>query len=436
MRFRNRVLAGISTSALLVSLPLAAQATNLKEALESAYMNNPEIKSARQSLYETEEEVSLAYTEWQPTITASYERGRQRTSRGTIADSYSTTDSRSVQLSQPVFDGFGTVSRISSAKLRVDSQQARLRQTEQDVLLQAISAYLTLLRDEMVFKLSKSNESVLGEQLRAVQDRFDVGEVTKTDVSQSEARRARAMAERIQADADVLTARANYERIVKMPADNLEDTFKMIEIPATLEEVIARAEAANPALLRAEYLSQSSGYDVKDVRAELFPRVAVQASALRSEGSGQFGGTDFDNDEVGLRVTVPIYQAGNVYARIRQAKHTRERREMEKETAADNVISGTVQVWKQVEATRATIKANKSAIDSAVIALDGVKQEAKYGARTTLDVLDAEQELFQARVNLVRAERNAALAVFNLVALMGELTPDNLGLEIDMAEQK
>ncbi|MBN8532313.1 MAG: TolC family outer membrane protein, partial [Alphaproteobacteria bacterium] len=329
-----------------------------------------------------------------------------------------------------VFNGFGTITATRSADANIVAERERLRGVEQDVLLQTITTYMDVVRDTAVLKLSENNVEVLGKQLQATNDRFSVGEVTKTDVAQSQARQSRATSDRIQAEGNLISSTAQQEKLVGEKPVDLKMPERLPAIPATFEEAQARALAANPLLTRADHLQKAAGHDSYTARSRILPTVAIVGEMRRDDGSSINRGSSYENDSITVTASIPLYQSGEEYSRIRQADRTNERRKEEVNDTRNQVIQNITQAWQQVQTARATIKSNTDSVKAAEIALDGVKQENQYGARTTLDVLDAEQELFQARVNLVRAQRDEVVAVYTLLAAMGDLSARNLQLPV------
>lgn len=429
---RNPVLTAAAIGCLTLSPLTAADAAamSLKEALESAYDQNPILKSERENLAAIDERVAQAISEFRPSLTADYSRGRQKLQFGGTPPSYSTRETKQLTLTQPIFDGFGSVSRYKASELQVKAGRAQLRAVTQDVLLQTITAYMDVLRDKAVLDLSKNNVGVLNKQLDASEDRFEVGEVTRTDVAQSKARVSRAVSEEAQADGALAASIATFRRVVRAHPGVLQSQEQIPTLPGTLPAAITHAEAHNPSLQRAIHTENSLEKQVKANKAEVLPSVALQGYMRREEGAGSLGGGDFDNDAILLNVSIPLYQSGAEYSRVREAKNNHRRSKYESLDARNETVERVTRAWENLEASIASIQANDSAIEAAEIALDGVKQEQQYGARTVLDVLDAEQELFSARVNLVRAQRNKLVAAYTLLAEMGQLTPQSLGLDV------
>jgi outer membrane protein len=436
--YKKSLLSAVAISCLSLS-PFAAHdaaALSLKEALETAYDTNPEIKSERENLAATDEGVAQAISEFRPTVTADYSRGRQSISFAGAPEQYTDKETRQLTVEQPIFDGFGSVSRYGAAKLQVMAGREQLSAVTQDVLLRAITAYMDVLRDSAVLELSKNNVGVLNKQLDASEDRFDVGEVTRTDVAQSKARVSRAISEEAQADGALASSIATFKRLVGVRPDALEEQKLIPELPETLEQAITIAQENNPNLQRANFTQQALNKRVHANKAAVLPSVSLQGYMRREEGAGVSGGNEYDNDVLLMNVRVPLYQSGSEYSRVRESKQNYQRAKYDAMDTGNETVERVTRAWENLQASIASIQANEAAIDAATIALDGVKQEQQYGARTVLDVLDAEQELFSARVNLVRAQRNKLVGAYTLLAEMGQLRVQTLGLDVPIFNPK
>lgn len=407
-----------------------AYAVSLKEALESTYNTNPALKSQRESLAVTDEKVSLAVSEWRPTVRADVVEGRQKLSFGGASPTRSDKETNQISVEQPIFNGGGSIAKLHSAKFQVAAERAQLTAVEHDLFLQAITAYMDVVRDQSVAGLSKNNVEVLEQQLGASKDRFDVGEVTRTDVAQSQARLARAISDEAQADGAVTSSNASFKKVIGVDPQGLEPHPALPELPANLDEAKAYALEHSPVLNRARFSEEALSKEIRFTQSRLLPSVTLNGLMRREQGAGVSGNSDFDTDELTLNASIPLYQSGAEYSRVRAAKKDRERAKYDAIDTQQEVIEKVTRAWENLETTRASIKANASAIEAAEVALDGVKQEQMYGARTVLDVLDAEQELFSAKVNQVRSERNEVVAVFTLLSVMGKLTPEYVGLDV------
>lgn len=415
------------------SIAGVAHASSFENALASAYQNNPQIKAQREQLQATDESVAQAVSGFRPTVGATYNRGRQQTSLGGTDDITSTSETKLLRLEQPLFRGGGTWSSYQSALQQVKSGQYLLTATEQSVMLSAVTAYMDVVSASAILDLSRKNSEVLKEQLSAANTRFQVGEVTRTDVAQSEARLSDAKSGVISAEGALLSAIATYERVIGVrPEGTLIVPDKLPELPLSLEESLERARAANPELLSAVHSAKASDYDVRTSQAALLPRVSLVGTLSRQKGAGADGDTDFDQDRIGVEVAIPLYQSGAEYSRVREASAVARQRDHESIDLRRGVDEAVTQAWEQLESAIATIGTRNDQIRAANLALDGVKQEQQYGSRTVLDVLDAEQELFGARTNLVRAQRDRIVAAYSLAFRLGQLTPQALGLNIEV----
>lgn len=423
----TRLMTGALAGVVLMASPVRAE--DMNAALKSAYETNPRIKSERKALENLDEGVAQAISGWRPTITASYDRGRQRVSSDGSSWAHTTKEDRNLVINQPIFKGGGTIARTESADERVNAGRYNLIQTEQQVLLDAVTAYMNVVRDQSVQELSRNNVEVLEKQLQASQDRFDVGEVTRTDVAQSEARLARAKSDASQAVGNLASSRATFERVIGFKPESPVAPTALPEIPATLDDVIERASKNSPLMLEAMHSEKAADSDIDIAIADILPEVDLRGQMSRAQGQGFTGTSDFDSDSLTVNVGIPLYQSGAEYARVRAAKSVASQRKFELMNSRDSVRQAAIQAWESLQTAIVTIDSNQAAINAAEIALDGVKQEQLYGSRTVLDVLDAEQELFVARVNLVRAEHDRIVAVYNLLGVIGELTMDNLDIE-------
>lgn len=427
-----RFLSMLVASTVLCS-PLAAHADTFADALRSTYETNPQIKAQRQSLQAADELVAQANSGFRPTINGTVDYGYQRSDFANSGwEKNNGSHTSQLRVEQPLFKGGTTIANVNSARQRVKAGQEQLDALEQNVMLDAITSYMDVIQAQAILELSRNNQDVLARQLSATQERFKVGDVTRTDVAQSESRFSNAKASVISAEGQLISALAGFQRIVGYKPDTALDVPQSYPaIPASLEEALAIAKNANPSLLSALHAEKSARYDVNANIGTLLPQVALVGTASRSNSSGTNGSSDFDQDAVLLNVSIPLYQAGADYSRVREAKARERQRREESTNSLVNVTETTTRAWEQLETSIATIATREQQIEAARTALDGVKQEQEYGARTVLDVLDAEQELFVARTNLVRAQRDRIVSVYNLVNTLGQLTPENLRIGVN-----
>lgn len=435
LRSWRRLAATTLAPALLLAGP--AQAEGLKDALVEAYRTNPTLQAARAQLRSVDETVAQALSGWRPTITAtgSYGRAREDTQTGLTRASiippvqYRNPRIGSLSITQPVFRGGRTVAETRRAKNSVMAERSNLTATEQQVLLNAITAYSDVYRDQAVLDLAINNVQVLTRQLQATEDRFSVGEVTRTDVSQAKARLEGALANRVQAEGNLQSSRAVYRNVVGTVPGRLGAPELPSALPKTLEELTSKALKKEPNFIRAQYIKLVAEADVDQALGGLLPEVSLRGELLDEEETFQKNSTS-SSWQGTVNVSVPLYQAGAQTARVRERKQIVQQRQREVEAAQRQVIEGAIRAWEALTTARAQIESFRSQIAANELALEGVRQEALVGTRTVLNVLDAEQELLDSRVNLVRAQRDEVVAAYQVKAAMGELTAQDLGLPV------
>ncbi len=417
---------GVSTS----------HAESLEEAFVKAYMTNPTLASERASLRAADEGVAQAVSNWRPTIEFSADAGYEQNESSLRSGSDRTQDrqprSMSLDLTQPLFRGGRTMAETSEAENTVMAERARLTVAEQNLLVEAATVYLDVYRDEAVLDLNKNNEAVLKRQLEATQDRFQVGEITRTDVHQAEARLARSTADRIQSEATLAASLAAYQNTVgALPSGAI--TFPPIPpgLPENKLEAIKESAINNPSVIAAQYDERAAIDGIDGVWGELLPTVEFTATAARNyDSAGE--DTRIDSAEALVTLTVPLYQSGSVYSRLRETKQQAAEFRMIVDRERRNATEQAARTWENLQAAQARVSSFRTQIQAAKIAFEGVEREAAVGSRTVLDVLDAEQELLDARVSFIRAQRDEAVAMFELLAAVGRLTAHNLQLPVDL----
>ena len=297
-------------------------------------------------------------------------------------------------------------------------------------MLDAATAYMNVVRDQAVLELKVNNEQVLRRQLQATQDRFQVGEVTLTDVHQAEARVSGATATRIQAEGALEVSRAQYRNIVGEFPGSLKAPPVPSDIPVDSDGAVKQALENNPDVRAAVYDERAAVSGVTEVRGELLPTVSLSGSASKSyDSAGE--NTRLTDYQASVSVSVPLYQSGSVYSRLRSARQTVVQNRHGLEVARRSTVETTTQEWETLVTARAAIEAYKTQVSANEIALDGVRREAAVGSRTVLDVLDAEQELLDSRVNLVGAQRDLIVAIYGLKSALGSLTARALSLPVE-----
>jgi outer membrane protein len=417
-----------------------AQSQALIDALTAAYLNNPTLLARRARLRSTDEGIPQALSDWRPDVSMSVDGGysdvHNSGSTGTGQNQWRNSAGYSVDLTQPLFRGGRTLAATSEAENNVRAERARLLGVEQTILLSTISAYMDAFRDEAVLKLNINNEQVLARQLEATRDRFEVGEITRTDVHQAEARRAQAKADRIQSEGDLEASRAAYLNAVGEAAPgNLAAPDMPSGIPDTKEDSLKIAAVKSPTVIAAEFARLAALDNADEVWGELLPELELTAGYSRAfEGSAEQG--HIDTAKVGVSLAVPIYQQGAVYSRLREARQDAaelaftvdEQRRVAVETAS--------RAWESLQTAKARVVSFNAQIDASVVALEGVQREASVGSRTVLDVLDAEQELLDARVSHVRARRDELVAMYEVKSALGQMTARDLELPVTLYDPR
>ncbi|MDP1628160.1 TolC family outer membrane protein [Parvibaculum sp.] len=419
------------TTGFLAAAPASAE--SLIEALSAAYETNPTLQAQRAQLRATDEQVPRALSGWRPNLQAQGSYGVTSTDT-TLNSGISSRDdlrplSGAVTLSQNLFAGGRTVNATDQAEASVQSGRQSLLSVEQSTLLNAVQAYMNVIRDEGVVELNRNNVEVLKRQLDATTDRFRVGELTRTDTAQSEARLSLARSNLIAAEAQLTASRAFYQRVVGQMPGTLEKAVRLEGLPATEDEARAFAEQNNPALMSARYAEEASREAISVAKGALLPTFDVQAQYQYGRDPST---TIRDVEESSLLgvLTIPLYQSGAEYSQVREAKELNNRSRLQIYAVQREVDEAVRNAWEQLRASRASITSTTEQVNASNIALEGVRQESEVGARTTLDVLDAEQELLNARVALVSAERDLAVAEYGLLAAMGQLTARDLELPV------
>ena len=425
MNARRFRLACLPAAVLAIALPAAAAADTLLEAMAKAYVANPLLEAARARLREIDEGVPQALSGWRPVVTASGNAGYGQYHSEGRAGGLNGTESRNpsrvqVQAVQPLYSG-STAPRLEAAKHRVSAQRARLAATEQAVFLDTGIAFMDAVRDQAVVDLTVNNVTVLRRRLQAARDQFEVGEVTRTDVSQAEARLARAIAEQVSAEGSLEAARARYQHVVGELPGRLEQPSPLAGLPQTKDEAIGAAAEDNPNVAAARFDEFAVQQDVEAIRGELLPTVSLVGTVSHANDQGRRG---FRNNDAVLSATisVPLYEAGRTTSRRRQAVELASRARALIESRRRDAVEQAVAAWESLESARARLESLTTEVRASEIALDGLQQEAEVGTRTLLDVLDAEQDLLDARVNVVRTKRSEAVASYQLAAATGRLT--------------
>lgn len=431
---KRRIALTASTAALAILITSPAPAETLQEALAKAYRNNPTLTGARSGQRAIDENVPLERSEGLPDLgaTGSYTENIKR------SENSFTSPRRLAQggvtLSVPIYRGGGVANRVKAAKARVASGQADLRGTEASVFSAVVAAYMDVIRDTAIVGLNQSNVRALEVNLEATRDRFEVGDLTRTDIAQSESRLAVARSDLRAAEAQLISARENYIRLVGSPPVDLQPPPPLPNLPAAPEQAVTVAIENNPDIAAAKKARDAAAYDVRVARASRLPTVSATADGgyvdyLGSMNSALVTSQHETTAAAGAQVTIPLFQGGGPGALVRQAQ-ARESQSIEQTIEVERgVIAQARSAYASWQAANSVISSSQVAVDATRLSLEGVRAENSVGTRTILDILNAEQEYLNAQVLLVTARRDAYVAGFTLLAAMGKAEARDLGLD-------
>jgi outer membrane protein len=457
----NRAAFALTAALAGAGLALPAQAQTLQEALAYAYSNNPTLLTARALLRATDENVPQALAGWRPQVTASSsggyvdqhnrsvglavngnplspEFGRQFSAPvnlGTHTHADRATMSNTITATQPIYRGGRTVASIRRAENQVFGQRARLMAAEQQVFGDTVNAYVGVVQNQELLRLNINNEQVLTEQLRATNERFRVGEITRTDVAQAEARLAGAKAARQQAEGNLDTARATFMRMVGVAAQRLTAPQPLRQPVRNAEEAGQLAANNNPGVVAALF-DESAARDNIDIQVgALLPQLSAQAQGFRTDNAAQQH-TRLTGAQATLNLSVPIYQGGAEYAAVRQARQQAQQARAVVDDQRRQAMQQAASAWATLASARAQVESTRVQIRANEVALDGVQREAIVGSRTTLEVLNAEQELLNSRTSLVQALANVVSASYSVASAVGRLNAIDLALPVQLYDAR
>jgi outer membrane protein len=426
----------LGTSAVTASAPASAE--TLREALVKSYQTNPTITGARAGQRATDENVPIARARGLPgvSVTSSYNEYVEVAANSFLAPARQLSATANVSI--PIYQGGAVLNATRAAETRVVAGQEGLRDTEASVFSQVVAAYMNVIRDSAIVSLNQKQVGVLRVNLEATRDRFQIGDLTRTDVAQSESRLALAQGQLEQAQSNLIASKESYIQLVGDAPVALEPPPPLPNLPGSADMATAVAIDANPGLAAAKSRRVASSYDVKSARANRLPKLSAVGQesysdylgSLASLGSGAGASAQTARSTtVGLQATIPLFQGGGPGAQVRQAQAL-ESQSIETVTATErSIIAQTRSAYAAWQASNELITSSEAAVAASSLSLEGVRAENSVGTRSILDILNAEQELLNAQVNLVTARRNAYVAGFSLLAAMGKAGVKDLGLD-------
>jgi outer membrane protein len=418
----------------------AGRAETINGALVKAYLTNPDINTQRAAVRVADENVPKANAGYLPTVTATGNISIERAQTSLLGANDAVAGSADLTLkprgygvtaNETVFNGGRTLNSIRQAESQVFGAREQLRNTEQNTLLSGVTAYMDVLEDTAILDLDNNNVEVLQEQLRETRDRFTVGEVTRTDVAQAEASLASAQATALSAVATLQAAVARYRQFIGDQPTSLAPVKPIVKpLPRTLPEAITISQVEHPAISASLHGVDAAQLEVKIAEGALYPTIGISAAVSNQYDSGGIPGFHVLSGQLLGQINIPIYQGGAEYASTRQAKESLSQQEMQTDSLRNQVRQAVVAAWGLNEASVGVVRAARAAVSANEVALTGVREEAKVGQRTTLDVLNAQQALLQARTTLVQAEHDQVVNSYSLLSSIGRLNIPTLGLAV------
>ena len=421
----------LSASLIAALLAGTASADTLRDALVSAYQTNPTLTAQRETLRATDAGVAIAKAAGRPQVSATLGVNRDLTRSGILdVGGKGPSVSGGLDVSYPLFNGGSVRNSVRAAQTRVEAGRATLRAVEGDVFTLAVASYMDVIRDRAIVELNENNVKVLQTNLEATRDRFEIGDLTRTDVAQSEARLQLGRSQLAQAEGDLIASEAKYREVIGHPPGQLAPPPPLPPLPATSDEAVRIALANNPDLIAITRSATAAGYDVRVAQAGRLPTVsAVASGTYLNDLGGAVGPNSGTQTTAGLNARIPIFQGGLPAARVRQAQ-AQEGQLLEQVVGTERaVIQTTRAAFAAYDSAQKTIEASTVAVQANELSLEGNRAEQSVGTRTVLDVLNAEQELLQSQVALVRAKRDAYVAGFQLLNAMGQAEAQDLGLD-------
>ncbi|WP_108659665.1 TolC family outer membrane protein [Acuticoccus kandeliae] len=419
---------------MLVAFAPTAQSQTLTESLAAAYNTNPTLNAARSRLRAIDENIAIARSGNRPRLSAAFSQETNTSrivgDRGFRGTSGSNPTQVALQLTQPLFQGFQVRNTIRQSESAVKAERASLQNTEQSVLFDVATSFEDVIQNRSIVSLRESDVEFLTAQVQAAQDRFEVGEGTRTDVSQAEARRAQAVSALAFARANLSSSEATYRQLTGLDARNLKNNFNVERLlPKSLNSAIDIGQQGHPAIIATLFDVDTAMFNVKAIEGQALPSVNVTGQ-LSTTWNQQTNVDRQDAASLGLNVSVPIYQGGLIAAQTRQAKEQLGTSRIQVDLTRDQVRQNTVASWASYDASVRSIFAARTGVFAAQLALQGVVEEQRVGQRTTLDVLDAQRDLVSAQVTLVQSERDKEVAAFALLGAIGRLGVETLGLQV------
>ncbi len=402
----------------------------LKKTLNHVYQKNPTLQASRYGLEATRELYPQATSGWKPNVNAETSITSTDVETGNFAaGDGATTKSASIQVDQPLFRGFRTVAETESAERRIDAGLADVKSGEQRIFLQTAESYMNVVRDRLILMLRQKNRELLEKEQESVNARFDAGDVTQTDVKQTEAKYAISVASEAIAQSDLRESEAIFEKVTGLfPSGTMEVPVVDFKFPSTLDELVKAADVQNPQLMGIRQAHLAAQSDIRTAKSDYYPYVTAFASHVKEYDPQPGIVSDSETSAIGVRARINLYEGGNTISRTREAKSRANQRLIEIRETEMAIKSDLVTSWRKLQSADSEISARELAVAASKYSRDGVHEEARLGERTVLDTLDAEQDVLDSETALVIAKREKVVTAYRLAAALGMLSPEQVGI--------
>lgn len=407
----------------------SATATTLEEALANAYNHNHSLKSAKEQLKATDEKIFQAISNWLPNIRYNINNAKEKSHPIDYKYSpYQNNNNRQLTIVQPIYNyGNANFSNVELARNEVRLARAEFYKIEQEVLGEVVESYVTVILQTELVQLTNKNVEVLQKHLESAKERFKLGDLTKSELAAAEAELAAAISKKIESEGNLINAKSVYYNKVGLDPEHVQPITNLLTIPYSLDETINLSIQNNPSFLIAKYRSKIAKSSLSNAIEGFLPSAHLE---LSRGNNNRFNGNNQNFKQVTMNISIPLYQSGKEYSNIRANKHKVYHTKYELENVKQKIKTNTLQIWHAIQTSKATINASKKAVDAYKIAVEGITQEASLGTKTMVDLLDAEQKLFDKQVKYIESKNHLIFYLYNLKSTIGELNAKSLQLPV------
>jgi outer membrane protein len=411
-------------------------ALSLNEALIMAYQKHPDILAERLQVKATSEEAPQAFAGWLPSSSASIERGKQESQRANSPDSSNLIDQKSIDLTQPIYRGGRTTAGMKKASSNINQAYSDLIAKEQSILLEAVNAYMGVVRSQEHLQLAKHNQKLFSQELDLAKERFSLGEISKVDLAQAKITLTEATTSRIEAEKEVQRTYASFEKSIGEHPTSVSLPKNRVMLQANVQDLISIALKEHPTIQAKEHEIEAAQHDITIERSYILPSVDLVAGHDEVNATSFAGqSSDTETDSIRVKVSIPLFntqQRGAEHSRIRGAKRYHEKLRHELEGTKNKVEEDVITAYQTFTQTLDSANSLKTMVEASETVLEGISAEEKAGAKTLLDVLEAKQKLFEAKNNLVDNQVDEIINSYALLAAIGRLTVEKLEIDTEL----